>query len=120
MGSVVWVEDDPMIRKVVNAALRSSGHTLQFASNGREGLALVERVHPDVVFTDVSMPVMDGLQLADAIRARPELANVRIVFVTASMQREQIDRYTARGATFIAKPFSTAELRAHVERLVTG
>lgn len=119
MGSVVWVEDDPMIRKVVNAAVRSTGHTLQFATNGRDGLALIERVHPDVVFTDVSMPVMDGLQLADAIRARPELAGVRIVFVTASMQREQIDRYTARGATFIAKPFSTAELRAHVERLVT-
>jgi CheY-like chemotaxis protein len=120
MGSVVWVEDDPTIRKLVAAALRTSGHDLQLATNGREGLELVRRVHPDVVFTDVSMPVMDGLELADAIRADPALADVRIVFVTASMQREQSERYTARGATFIAKPFSTAELRAHVERLVTG
>jgi CheY-like chemotaxis protein len=118
MANVVWVEDDPMIRKLVDAVLRSSGHTLQFATNGVEGLALIERARPDIVFTDVSMPVMDGLELADAIRARPELADVRIVFVTASMQREQIDRYTGRGATFIAKPFSTAELRAHIERLV--
>jgi CheY-like chemotaxis protein len=120
MGRVVWVEDDPTIRKLVEAALRSAGHDLQFATNGRDGLALVRRVHPDVVFTDVSMPVMDWLAFADAVRADPTLADVRIVFVTASMQREQIERYTARGATFIAKPFSTAELRAHVERLVTG
>ena len=120
MGRVVWVEDDPTIRKLVDAALRSSGHELQFASNGQEGLALVERMHPDIVFTDVSMPLMDGLELADAIRARPALGDVRIVFVTASMQREQIDRYTKRGATFIAKPFSTAELRAHLKRLVSA
>ena len=120
MASVVWVEDDPTIRKLVQAALRSSGHDVRFATNGREGLSLVERVHPDVVFTDVSMPLMDGLQLADAIRAQPALADVRIVFVTASIQRDQIERYTARGATFIAKPFGTAELRAHVERLVLG
>lgn len=120
MGKVVWVDDDPTIRKLVDVALRSSGHDVQFATNGRDGLALIERVRPDVVFTDVSMPVMDGLQLADAIRARPTLADVRIVFVTASAQREQIDSYAARDATFIAKPFSTAELRAHVERLVSA
>lgn len=119
MGRMVWVEDDPTIRKLVQAALRSSGHELHIATNAREGLALIERVHPDVVFTDVSMPEMDGLELADAIRARPELADVRIVFVSASMQREQIARYTARGATaYISKPFSTRELRAHVDRLM--
>ena len=119
MGKVVFVEDDPAIRKLVQAALRSSPHDIQFATNGREGLELIERVRPDVVFTDLSMPEMDGLLLADAIRARPELAGIKIVFITASLQRDQIDRYIARGASaYIAKPFSTAELRAQVERLV--
>lgn len=119
MGKVAWIEDDPQIRKLVQAALRSTPHELHFATNGREGIALVERLRPDVIFTDVSMPEMDGLQMVDAIRANPELASVRIVFVTASLQREQIERYTARGAeAYIAKPFSPAELRAHVERLV--
>jgi CheY-like chemotaxis protein len=119
MGRVVFVEDDPTIRKLVQAALRASPHELHFATNGREGLALTLRVKPDVVFTDVSMPEMDGLQLADEIRARPELASVRIVFVTASLQREQVERYLAHGAVaYIGKPFSTAELRAQVEKLV--
>ena len=119
MGRVVFVEDDPAIRKLAGAALRSSSHEIHFATNGREGLALVERVRPDVVFTDVAMPEMDGLQLADAIRSRPELAATRIVFVTASLQKEQIDRYIERGASaYLAKPFSPKELRAQVERLV--
>jgi len=119
MGRVVFVEDDAAIRKLVQAALRSSPHEVHIATNGREGLELVERVRPDVVFTDVSMPEMDGLQLCDAIRARPHLAETRIVFITASVQREQVDRYMARGAVaYIAKPFSTAELRAQVAKLV--
>ena len=119
MGRVVFVEDDAAIRKLVQAALRSSPHEVHIATNGREGLELVERVRPHVVFTDVSMPEMDGLQLCDAIRARPHLADTRIVFITASVQREQIDRYIARGAVaYIAKPFSTAELRAQVAKLV--
>ena len=119
MGKVVFVEDDPTIRKMVQAALRSSPHEIHFATNGREGLALVERVRPHCVFTDVSMPQMDGLQLADAIRAKPELAGVQIVFVTASLQREQIERYLAHGAVaYLGKPFTMTQLREHVDRLV--
>jgi len=119
MGRVVFVEDDAAIRKLVQAALRSSPHEVHIATNGREGLELVERVRPDVVFTDVSMPEMDGLELCDAIRARPHLAETQIVFITASVQREQVDGYIARGAVaYITKPFSTSELRAQVAKLV--
>ena len=119
MGRVVFVEDDPTIRKLVHAALRSTSHEVHFAMNGREGLALVERVRPDAVFTDVAMPEMDGIQLADAIRAHPELSDTPIVFITASVQKEQVERYFAHGATtYLAKPFSTAQLRDQVEKVV--
>src|SRR5256885_2059120 len=108
MGRGVFVEDDPQIRKLVKAAMRSSPHEMHLATNGREGLDLVLRVRPDAVFTHVSMPEMDGLELADSIRARPEIAHTLIVFITASVQQDQIDRYTARGAAgYLAKPFST-------------
>jgi CheY-like chemotaxis protein len=119
MGKVLFVEDDPTIRKMIQAALRNSTHELHFATNGREGLELVDRVRPHCVFTDVSMPEMNGLELADAIRARPDLAEVKIVFVTASLQREQIERYLAHGAVaYLGKPFSPADLRAHIEKFV--
>ena len=119
MGRVVFVEDDVTIRKLVQVALRTTPHELHFAGNGREGLALVQRVRPDVVFTDVAMPEMDGLQLADAMHADPALAGIPIVFVTASLQKDQIERYFAHGArTYLAKPFSTAQLREQVDLLV--
>lgn len=119
MATIVWVEDDPTIRKLVHAVLRPLAHDVHFAANGREGLEIIERVRPDIVFTDVAMPVMDGIQLADAIRARPELAATPIVFVTASLQKEQIERYFAHGAVaYLPKPFSTAALREHLDRLL--
>ena len=120
MGTLLFVEDDATIRKLVQAALRSSEHEVHFATNGREGLDLVLRLRPDAVFTDISMPEMDGLELADAIRARPEVAKTPIVFITASVQKDQVARYEARGAAaYLAKPFSTAELRAQVQRVLT-
>jgi len=119
MGRVVFVEDDPAIRKLVQAAMRSTPHEVHIATNGREGLELIRRVRPDAVFTDVSMPEMDGLQLADAIRADASLSNTRIVFITASVQKEQVVRYTEHGASgYLAKPFSTKALRDEVARLV--
>lgn len=119
MARVVFVEDDATIRKLVQAALRSSPHEVHFATNGREGLELVMRLKPDAVFTDVSMPEMDGLELADAIRAHPDMADTPIVFITASVQKDQLERYAERGASaYLAKPFSTAQLRAQVEKVV--
>jgi len=119
MGRVAFVEDDPTIRKLVQAALRSTTHEVHFATNGREGLELIARILPDVVFTDVAMPEMDGIALADAMHARPDLKDIPIVFVTASLQREQVERYYAHGATtYMAKPFSTAQLREQVDKML--
>jgi CheY-like chemotaxis protein len=115
VSRVVFCEDDPSIRKLVQTALRSTTHDVHIAENGKQGLALVERLRPDVVFSDVSMPEMDGFELADAMHAAPDLAHIPIVFMTASVQRQQIDECFRHGAAgHMAKPFTMAELRARV------
>jgi CheY-like chemotaxis protein len=115
VSKVVFCEDDPMIRKLIQTGLRSTAHDVHIAENGKEGLALIEQVRPDVVFSDVAMPGMDGFELADAIRARPDLAHIPIVFMTASVQRDQIDECFRHGAAgHLAKPFTMAELRARI------
>jgi two-component system OmpR family response regulator len=119
VARLVFVEDDPSIRKLVQAALRSTPHELHFAANGREGLELIARIVPDAVFTDVAMPEMGGIELADAMRTRPDLKGIPIVFVTASLQRHQVEQYFAHGATtYLAKPFSTKDLRERIEQLL--
>ncbi|HET8568809.1 MAG TPA: response regulator [Candidatus Limnocylindria bacterium] len=118
-SKVVFCEDDPMIQKVIRAALRTTDHEVHVASDGAEGLALIKRVRPDVVFTDVAMPGLDGYALAKALKADPETRDIPIVFMTASVQRAQLDRAAAYGVTSVlAKPFTMADLRARVDELV--
>ena len=115
MATIVFCEDDPMIQKLVQAALRGSGHDLHVASDGEEGLRLIRNVRPDLIFSDVSMPKLDGYQLGDALKASPETAAIPLVFVTASVQRAQIAEAEQNGgAGVLPKPFTMAELRARV------
>jgi len=115
VSKVVFCEDDPMIRKLVQTAMRSTTHDVLIAEDGKQGLDLIGRIRPDVVFSDVAMPVMDGFELADAMRARPELAHIPIVFMTASVQRDQIEECFRHGAAgHLAKPFTMSELRTRV------
>jgi CheY-like chemotaxis protein len=115
VSRIVFCEDDPMIRKLVRTAFRSTTHEVAIAEDGRHGLELIARIRPDVVFSDVAMPEMDGFALADAMRASPELAHIPIVFMTASVQREQIEECFRHGAAgHLAKPFTMAELRSRV------
>ncbi len=115
VAKIVFCEDDPMIRKLVQAALRATPHHVTYAADGREGLATIERERPDVIFTDVWMPEMDGFQLADAVKARPELARIPIVFMTASVQSAQVAECFKHGAAgHLSKPFTMADLRSRV------
>jgi CheY-like chemotaxis protein len=85
------------------------------AHEGRRCLDVIDGVRPDVVFSDVAMPEMDGVELADAMRARPELAHLPIIFMTVSGQRQRIEECFRHGtAGHLPKSFTMAELRARV------
>jgi CheY-like chemotaxis protein len=119
MAKIVFCEDDPMIQKLIRAAMRDSGHEIHLAVDGEQGLALVRQVRPDLVFSDVSMPKLDGYQLGDALKASPDTAGIPLVFVTASVQRAQIAEAERHGgAGVLPKPFTMAELRRRVADLL--
>ena len=116
MASIVFCEDDPAIQKLIGVAMRATAHQVHIAPDGLAGLALIERERPDLVVTDVAMPGLDGLQLADALKARPELGHIPVVLLTASTQRGQVEQALGRGIDgYLIKPFSPAELRARVD-----
>lgn len=119
MAKIVFAEDDPTVRKLVRVALRSLPHELYLAEDGVEALELIERELPDVVFSDISMPRMDGIQLVDAIKGRPHLAHIPVIFVTASVQRYQLEEAYSHGiADYVRKPFDLKDLWAKVEEFV--
>lgn len=110
-----------MIQKLIRAALRSTPHEVHIASDGAAGLELIRSVRPDVIFSDVSMPVVDGFEMAARIRADEELRAIPIVFMTASVQRAQIDEALRHGGTgVLAKPFTMTELRTRVAEFMAA
>lgn len=94
-------------------------HRLTTAANGAEALALLPSLRPDLIITDLMMPVMDGLSLIDRVRQDPKLSRVPIVMLTAS--GEEADRVGAAAVgvdAFVTKPFSSREMLEVVERLL--
>ncbi|GAC1362137.1 MAG: response regulator [Herpetosiphon sp.] len=119
LAKIVVCEDDPTIQKLINVALRAMPYVVYIVENGLRGLEVIERELPHVVFTDVSMPEMDGVQLLDALKARPALAHIPVVFMTASVDTAQMEEAYQHGAiAVIHKPFSITDFRALVSNFM--
>jgi CheY-like chemotaxis protein len=115
MAKIVFCEDEQVLQKLFRVRLDLMGHEIYIASDGIEGLAMIKRVHPDLILSDISMPRCDGFQLADAVKADPSLAAIPIVFVTGFAQKydmEEAARHGGRG--YLHKPFTTEDLRAAI------
>jgi len=119
MARIVFCEDQEQIRKLIAVAMRPTAHTIEVVMEGREGLAAIERIVPDLIVTDLRMPEMDGFALTDAVRTRPSLRHVPILFITASVQRGEVAEFHARGAAdYLEKPFSPRHLREKIDQLL--
>jgi two-component system, sensor histidine kinase len=119
MATIVFCEDEASIRKLILTSLRASNHEILMAENGAEGLALIEESRPDVVFTDIAMPVMDGYELWSRIQAHPELRQTPVAVITASVQRDQVEHLKTLGLVhYLAKPFTMSGLREKVREMV--
>jgi two-component system chemotaxis response regulator CheY len=102
------VDDSRAVRAIIRGILREAGITTVEAGDGREAL---EHLHtrPDVqlILVDWNMPVMNGLEFIQAVRARPEYHSVRILMVTTETESEQVVRALEAGANeYLMKPFT--------------
>jgi len=75
------VDDSMLIRHSVSRFLEKRGFKVELATNGRDALAILERMRPDIVITDLDMPVMSGRELIRELRSRPETESIPIVIV---------------------------------------
>ncbi len=117
MFTILVVEDDQPLRKMMTAFLTLNGYKTVGAGNGEEALKAMESVLPDLVIADVMMPVMDGWQLTQAVReAWPMMP---IILVTARDTLEDKRTGFAAGADdYLTKPLDLDELLLHVGALL--
>jgi DNA-binding response OmpR family regulator len=114
---ILVIDDDPWILRMVSTVLEKRGYTIVTASDGEEGLARARQMRPHLIVTDVMMPKMDGWTMVRALRSRPELALVPVIFLTALGGEEDRMRGFRLGADdYLPKPFRFEELDVRVEK----
>jgi len=116
--TVLVIEDDPDAREVLQRLLMILGARVMAAADGGEGLERLARSHPDIVFCDLSMPIMDGFEFARRMRAEPQYRRVVLVAVTGrDRQSAFLDTWTAGFHAHLAKPITVEALTALARRL---
>ena len=106
---VLVVDDDPVVGKSFNRVLSQKGYVVVTAQDGREALSKLQDGDYDVVFTDIRMPGMDGLELAEQVKARKSWTPVVIVTGFGSQANEA--RAKAAGVTaFLHKPLTPEQI----------
>ena len=112
MPLIVVMEDDAATRMLVASVLKKDGYDVMSADNGVEGLALVRAHKPDLVISDIQMPVMDGFAMLQQLRNDPSIEAIPVVLLTSLQERAHMRIGMTSGADdYITKPFRPGELR---------
>ena len=112
------VDDEPNLLRAVAAILQGEGFDVTTARNGREALFLIAQNLPDLIVSDIRMPVMDGYTLARRLRTTPQSAITPIVFLTAKGETEdRIEGFRAGVDAYLTKPFEPDELVAVIRSI---
>ncbi|MDQ2872254.1 MAG: response regulator [Candidatus Eremiobacteraeota bacterium] len=113
--TVMVVDDDRNLRKIITTNLEIAGYAVLSAANGEEALTMLDHAQPDLVLLDIMMPVMDGYETARRIRRHPSNSHVPIIMLTAKSEVEdKIAGFDAGADDYMTKPFGNQELLARV------
>ena len=117
--TILIVDDDPMIRKLIATTLEDvSGYRLQEASDGAEAVERAVEAKPEIVFLDVDMPHLNGIEACRRLRSDPTTASATIVMLTGDSGPDAERGAQAAGADlFLTKPFSPLHLLRLVDQI---
>ena len=114
------VEDEPTMRLVIRKVLLESGleiDKIYEASNGKEGLAALEKFPIDVMLVDIYMPVMDGMEMLDHAMSDPRFEDIPVVIVSTENDEKRIDAIIRKGIGFVHKPFTKELLKDQIIKM---
>ena len=115
-ATILVVDDEPQIRRVMRTTLTAEGYSVIEACDGVEALGKLRSDRPDLILLDMNMPVLDGLQACREIRS---VSDVPIVMLTVrSAEKDKVRALDAGADDYVVKPFSIQELLARVRALL--
>ncbi len=118
MTTVLVVDDEPLIAMALEAELEDAGYGVVTAANGRQALErLAEAPRPDLVLTDMMMPVMGGAEMLAAMAADPELAGIPVI-VVSSLPEAAVRARANGAAAILRKPYTAEEVLGAIARVL--
>ncbi|GAC1384195.1 MAG: hypothetical protein NVSMB42_01820 [Herpetosiphon sp.] len=118
MAVVLVVEDEDVLLEMLAAVVEDAGHSVLVATNGQEALLLLDQQlePPDLIISDIMMPQMNGLALAEAVRANPRFKKVPLVLMSAAISPS----VKSIADQFVAKPFNIDHVESLILQYVDG
>ncbi len=114
---ILIVEDEVDIQNMVKIRLEHAGYECIIAGNGEEGLKCIDLESPDLIISDVMMPIMDGFAFYKQLKSKEDTKNIPVIILTARQQMK--DSFLVLGAdAFVSKPFEAQTLLDKVEKLL--
>lgn len=119
MATILIVEDNPLMQRILELALGNQGYHILMAGNGLDAIECLEKMPVDLALVDVGMPKMDGLTLLSHLRADDRYAALPVVMLTANGQEAVRSQALILGADgFLTKPISSRDLLDTLSRFV--
>lgn len=113
---VLIVDDEVGLRELLQIVVEEAGYEAITATNGAEALELMAQARPDLVISDVMMPIINGYVLLENIRLKTEWRAIKVVLVSAAHINKTDEK--AQADAYLAKPFNLASVESLIKRLI--
>lgn len=119
MSKILLVEDNEMNRDMLSRRLQRKGHEVVIALDGIQGIELAQTQQPDLILMDMSLPVMDGWQATQQLKAAPETGGIPIIALTAHAMAGDREKCLEVGCDdYDTKPVEFSRLLAKIQALL--
>jgi DNA-binding response OmpR family regulator len=119
MQTILVIDDDELVSRTLQRALKLYDYQVMVAHSGTEGLHLARRHRPDLLVLDVIMPGTNGFQVCRQVRGDPLLKDIPVLFLTAkSKDEDKIEGFRAGGDDYLPKPFNMQELQLRINAIL--
>lgn len=121
MARILFVDDDPFTLETLTKAVEVFGHQALSAHNGEDGLEMAATLSPDLIFTDLRLPDMDGLTLVSKLHEHTDTAHIPVLVLSASPVLDAVERAKAAGAReYLNKPIRLQALLDIIQHYTTS
>jgi CheY-like chemotaxis protein len=116
---ILTVDDSKTIRMIMKKAFIPFYCEFFEGENGVEGLAIANREKPDLIFLDITMPIMDGIEMLDKLKGEPTLKDIPVIMLTAESGQKNVMQILKMGVKdYIVKPFKGEELIERAQKII--